>query len=113
MHAASISRYDGDTTTIVQLLLEAGAKVEAAMIDGRRPLHYAAYADRVETTQLLLAAGADPNAADEDGHTPLHAAVREGICEVAQLLLKHCADQRLQEQDDAGCRRTAIVCTAD
>ena len=56
---------------VVDLLLQAGADVEAEDGRGRRALAYAAASGNAETVRQLLAAGADPNAADLAGVTAL------------------------------------------
>ena len=56
--------------TAVRALLEEGAAVDSALVDGATALHWAAYHDDVETARLLLAAGADPAASNRAGATP-------------------------------------------
>ena len=63
----------------IKALIKAGAKVNAKMKDGRRPLHlisrngYFSFRrdKQIQIMQLLLANGARPNARDELGQTPL------------------------------------------
>jgi len=62
---------------VVQLLLRAGAEVDALDTAGYSSLAFAASFNHVGVLQLLLAESADPNAQDEFGVTPLiHAAAR-------------------------------------
>ena len=58
-------------TDIVQLLLDAGADVEASDKYGRTPLHTACEFGNTTTVQLLLEQGADPNARNKWDRTPL------------------------------------------
>lgn len=73
----------------VRLLLEAGARVDAADGDGRTALHHAAAAGEVEVAAALIGAGADANAGDDGGATPLHLA---RTTELADALLGHGAN---------------------
>jgi ankyrin repeat protein len=58
----------------VRLLLDAGARVNAADGQGYSALMYAAMADKLEIVQELLARGADVNAKDKKGFTVLEMA---------------------------------------
>jgi hypothetical protein len=80
---------------MVELLLAAGADPNAAMRDGRRPLHFAAAFDVPAAVPLLLAAGATVDTRDEDGCTPLFSASRD----VAALLLAAGADVRVRDRE--------------
>ena len=72
---------------MVQLLLAAGAEVDAAELSRSTPLHWAADGDNLHVVKVLLDAGADPNMEDTNGHTGLHYADRRGCKEVVKLLL--------------------------
>ncbi len=70
----------------VQLLIDAGADVNArapAATDNT-PLHQAA--GNADSTRRLLAAGADPTLTNANGDTPLDLAERSGAEDVAELL---------------------------
>mmetsp|Transcript_9926 Transcript_9926/g.34606 ORF Transcript_9926/g.34606 Transcript_9926/m.34606 type:complete len:351 (+) Transcript_9926:96-1148(+) len=56
---------------VVQLLLDAGAKVDCADKDGYTPLHIAAGYMHAEIVNLLLNAGADAELEDNSGRSPL------------------------------------------
>lgn len=78
--------------SIVQLLISAGADVDAPDADGCTALHIAAEAGDTHIVRLLLDAGADADAADGGGETPLHLASEQGHLHVVQQLLVHGAN---------------------
>lgn len=58
------------------------------MIDGRRPLHYAAdYGQKEIIEYLITKQGADVNALDKHNISPLLAAIWEGHTECVRLLI--------------------------
>lgn len=60
---------------VTEVLLDAGADVNALSRTGRTPLHEAAaYASDPAVIEFLVEAGADVNAHDANGYTPLHSA---------------------------------------
>mmetsp|Transcript_32118 Transcript_32118/g.75421 ORF Transcript_32118/g.75421 Transcript_32118/m.75421 type:complete len:136 (+) Transcript_32118:274-681(+) len=78
-------------TEVVQILLAAGADVNARNSLGRTPLH-APNMGHAEVTQILLAAGGDHNARDNEGMTPLDLAKRFGQTTVVELMLQHASE---------------------
>ena len=72
-----------------ELLLAAGAYVDAPDSDGDTPLGFAAGGVIPRLVQVLLDAGANPNAVGGDGWTPLHWASRLGCIENVALLIQH------------------------
>lgn len=75
----------------MKLLLDAGARVDAATQEGITALHMAAFDEA--KTRLLLSRGATVDAATKSGLTPLHiAADRPGSSAVVKLLLAKGAD---------------------
>jgi ankyrin repeat protein len=68
----------GNDTTIAELLLVAGADVNAVQADGYTPLHEAAQNGDQVMAERLVAAGADPRARLDDGSTPADSARRAG-----------------------------------
>jgi WD40 repeat protein len=82
-------------TTLVALLLQAGAKVNAREVNAISHTHdmttlmYVAITGNIATAKLLLKAGADVNARDSDNHTPLVYAVESGAGpDIIRLLTK-------------------------
>ena len=97
-----------------ELLLAAGANIEATDCYGDTPLIIAVYApskDCPRLVQYLLDAGANPNAigdGDCGGYTPLHYASKEGFVEVANLLIKHGAAVNAKATCERAGRKTSL-----
>jgi ankyrin repeat protein len=72
---------------LVELLLQAGATVDARNEARRTPLHHAAHGGALEVARILVARGADVMARDEVDATPLHSAAKKGHHEVCSFLL--------------------------
>jgi ankyrin repeat protein len=79
-------------TAGVRKLLETGADVNAAQVDGTTALHWAAYHDDAETAALLVRAGANVNAVNRYGVPPLTQACTNGNAAIVKLLLEAGAD---------------------
>lgn len=75
-----------DVTTSVEVLVEAGATINAADANKATALHWAAFVDRAEVVPFLLYKGADATARQLDGRTPLQVAKRRGSVDVARQL---------------------------
>ena len=84
-----------DDPVIADLLLRAGAKVNAANELGVTPL---ALASSGAMANKLLAAGANPNLVTSTGESPLMAAARAGRVDMVKALLEHGADVNLKEK---------------
>jgi ankyrin repeat protein len=82
MHAAAA----GGQHALVELLVRAGAPVDARDGAGNTPLIVAAANGLVESVRLLLAKGADPAARNAQGRPALDFAEERGEEEVAALL---------------------------
>jgi ankyrin repeat protein len=86
---------------VVDVLLRAGAAVDAREQDDETPLHYAAWRRRVEVGRLLVAGGADLEARNRWGRTPLLIAAREtGHVETARLLIDAGADVNARDRGE-------------
>ena len=81
----------GDAAAVAALL-DRGARVAEAQVDGATALHWASHHDDAATVRRLLEAGADVNAATDLGVTPLWAASQNGSAAVAEALLEAGAD---------------------
>lgn len=76
----------GKRHEIVELLVEAGADVNAQDADGWTPLNLAAHEGVADTVSYLLANSADPSIPAANGQTPLQTAEREGKTEALGAL---------------------------
>jgi ankyrin repeat protein len=79
---------EGRNKALVRTLLDSGADVNAAQVDGMTALHWAVYNDDVETAALLVRKGANANAANRYGVPPLSLASTNGNAELVKLLLE-------------------------
>jgi ankyrin repeat protein len=76
----------------VQALLAKKADVNATQPDGATALHWAAYAEDVDTTAALLRAGAKVDVRNNYGVSPLALAAKNGNARIIDLLMKAGAD---------------------
>ena len=72
----------------VRALIEQGADVNAAEVDGTTPLHWASHGQDVEIARLLLAAGAGVNVGNRYGVRPLALACINGNAPMIAVLLQ-------------------------
>ncbi|KAL5234784.1 hypothetical protein ACI65C_002194 [Semiaphis heraclei] len=93
--AAGFGRRD-----IVELLLAAGASIQAHDDGGLHPLHNACSFGHEDVVGLLLEAGADPNTRDNWNYTPLHEAAVKGKIEICIALLQHGADPTIRNSEN-------------
>ena len=76
----------------IRALLQTGADVNLAQVDGTTALHWAAYNDDAEAVALLVKAGANVNAVNNYGVPPLAEACINGDAAIVKLLLAAGAD---------------------
>src|SRR5206468_3040819 len=74
--------------TIVRILVEARANVNARDEHGRTPMIWAAYKGEIESVHVLANNGADLNAADQQGLTALQAALMIGPHSLGKWLVE-------------------------
>jgi ankyrin repeat protein len=101
LHLAA-TRYSprGEGASMAELLLDAGARIEARDRKGLTPLNAATGNGNLAAARLLLDRGADMNTVNLRGATPLHAAAGGGHEEMARLLIERGAD--VNARDDQG-----------
>jgi ankyrin repeat protein len=86
-----------DNAALVNLLIAAGAKVDARNRYGVTPLSLACENGNAGIADALLSAGANPNATTADGETALMTAARTGNPEAVTRLLARGADVNAKE----------------
>jgi hypothetical protein len=91
LYYASFGDY-GNYCSVLRLLLEHGADINARAGDGSTALHRASSYGRLEIVCLLLEHGAETKAKNNLGKTALQVAEEKGKFEVVKLLLEHKAD---------------------
>ena len=79
---------------IIELLIAAGADVNARSKEDLTPLHLAAVNGIEEVCELLISEGADIKAVADNGHTPLSLATAQGNREIVILLRRHLTSRR-------------------
>ena len=92
----------------IQILLEAGANIDAVNLCGLTALIWAAENGHTDVVVQLIAAGANLESADEFGYTALIAAAEEGLTAVVEKLIKAGANIEAVDQDG----RTALMLAA-
>ncbi|EYC28744.1 hypothetical protein Y032_0007g3394 [Ancylostoma ceylanicum] len=86
--------------SLIEMLLEGGAAVNAADHASRTALLHAVNMNDVEIVQFLLSKGADPNVEDESGETPLLLCVKTANYAIMGLLIDAGADPQRKNKND-------------
>lgn len=103
LHYAAVNGHK----SMVELLLDHGATVDARDLHGYTPLYVAASKGFQAVAEVLLDRGADVNARTDDNSTPLHAAVAQRQVRMVEWLLEHKADVDAQDGRE---NATALIC---
>lgn len=83
----------------VQILIEAGAKINTAAEDGSTPLHVAAKQKQTKILEMLLEKGANKEATDREGRTPFYLSVETGEVETIKMLIDAGANVKAAAED--------------
>ncbi|XP_041114090.1 protein phosphatase 1 regulatory subunit 12A-like isoform X2 [Polyodon spathula] len=81
----------GDSDEVLKLL-DRGADINYANVDGLTALHQACIDDNIEMVTFLVENGASINQPDNEGWIPLHAAASCGYLDIAEYLIRQGAD---------------------
>ncbi|CAG0890095.1 unnamed protein product [Darwinula stevensoni] len=76
----------------VKRLLDKGADIDTANVDGLTALHQACIDDNLDMVEFLVDHGADVNRGDNEGWTPLHATASCGFISIARFLIERGAN---------------------
>ncbi|XP_046909503.2 myotrophin [Dermatophagoides farinae] len=79
---------NGDLDSVKEIIEHEKLDVNS-MIDGRRPIHYAADYGQKEIIEYLIQLGANVNSLDKHGISALLAAIWEGHIECCRLLISN------------------------
>ncbi|XP_076271698.1 protein phosphatase 1 regulatory subunit 12B-like isoform X13 [Rhynchophorus ferrugineus] len=77
----------GDKEEVLKLL-DKGADINTANVDGLTALHQACIDDNLDMVEFLVEHGADVNRGDNEGWTPLHATSSCGFVYIAKFLIE-------------------------
>ena len=78
---------DDNLTSMVQVLIDAGADIDAQNHEGRSPLHFACTSGELNDVKMLVEAGAGVRATDNEGCTCLILAARCGHTDTVRYLV--------------------------
>jgi ankyrin repeat protein len=85
--------------SVVSLLLQHGADIDATNNSGETPLHRAVYWGKVEVVRALLENGANVEAKNNEGQTPIQVAREQDEQDIVQILLEHGAEDADLRED--------------
>lgn len=100
--AVHVAAQYGQTAFLNHIIVKYHADFDVPDIDGRSPLHWAAYKGFADTVRLLLFRDASQGRQDKDGCTPLHWAALKGNAEACAVLVHAGTKAELMVKDNAG-----------
>jgi len=107
-------------SSVVELLLAHGAKLDVQDMRGTPPLHVAAHAGHIDVLEVLLGKGANANQRGAHGELALHWAAAKGYVEITQVLIsagsevntktdKHRVDMDTMMEEDADVVKHQLI----
>lgn len=90
-----------DEPDCVDMLVEAGARVDDADASGLTALHIASYLGHERVVAALIARGANMESKEQDGYTPLMMAANSGSAGAVRVLLGHGAQPNATDSQGA------------
>ena len=97
---------NGDINEIMKQI-NLGSNVDFPADDGCTPLHYAVFAEKIETVRFLIDINATVNAQNKKGISPLHMAANSGNEFLICILLESGANPNAK--DNAVCVCNALI----
>jgi ankyrin repeat protein len=88
-----------DAPSVIDLLINAGAEVDARYEDLQTPLYLTSLNDNYLAVRSLLRSRANANAQTIQGYSPLHTSVLRGQKDIIPELLAHGANKMLRTND--------------
>ena len=79
-------------SSVAKYLIERGADVNKALVNGITAMHIMALIGDVEKVSEMISKGEDVNGCDEDGKSVLYYGAGGGSLEIVSLLVSHGAD---------------------
>lgn len=92
----------GQTEILYHAFMKYNLDVDAPDVDGRTPLHWAAYKGHRDCVKLLIMTGADVMRVDTEGCSALHWASIKGHTEACMALLQGGSEDMLETVDGSG-----------
>jgi ankyrin len=77
-----------DDPRVIEMLLKAGATIDARTKKGLTPLHFSALNGNQRISEVLVAIGADVNASSQEGFTPVYLAASKGNSGLVRSLIR-------------------------
>jgi ankyrin repeat protein len=92
----------GQTEMLYHAFMKYNMELDAPDVDGRTPLHWAAYKGHRDSVKLLIMTGADVMRVDKEECSPLHWAAIKGNTESCMALLQGGAEDALESTESSG-----------
>lgn len=91
--------FDPEAVTVAEVLLAAGANVDARTEDGATGVHIAVGSTSMRMCKFFLEKGVDPNVRNDEGETALHWAAGRKMLRFCRLLVEHGASWDIRDDE--------------